>query len=131
MIFKLTLGDWECDGYYANKDYFFESNYSAERITEAYKASCRKYGVQFNSAKHDYTGLGRENLDRRRLVWASYDEPSMSREVYRLFVELGLFRMTNCGSIRMDSTMRGKIMFSKSSWALSRFPCRTISITSW
>lgn len=23
MIFKLTLGDWECDGYYANKDYFF------------------------------------------------------------------------------------------------------------
>lgn len=73
MIFKLTLGDWECDGYYANKDYFFESNYSAERITEAYKASCRKYGVQFNSAKHDYTGLGRENLDRRRLVWASYE----------------------------------------------------------
>lgn len=92
MIFKLTLGDWECDGYYANKDYFFESNYSAERITEAYKASCRKYGVQFNSAKHDYTGLGRENLDRRRLVWASYDEPSMSREVYRLFVELGLIQ---------------------------------------
>ncbi len=71
---------------------FFESNYSAERITEAYKASCRKYGVQFNSAKHDYTGLGRENLDRRRLVWASYDEPSMSREVYRLFVELGLIQ---------------------------------------
>lgn len=64
MIFKLTLGDWECNGYYANKDYFFESNYSAERITEAYKASCRKYGVQFNSAKHDYTGLGRENHDR-------------------------------------------------------------------
>lgn len=92
MIFKLTLGDWECDGYYANKDYFFESNYSAGRITEAYKASCRKYGVQFNSAKHDYTGLGRENLDRRRLVWASYDEPSMSREVYRLFVELGLIQ---------------------------------------
>lgn len=73
MIFKLTLGDWECNGYYANKDYFFESNYSAERITEAYKASCRKYGVQFNSAKHDYTGLGRENLDRRSLVWASFD----------------------------------------------------------
>lgn len=71
---------------------FFESNYSAERITEAYKASYRKYGVQFNSAKRDYTGLGRENLDRRRLVWASYDEPSMSREVYRLFVELGLIQ---------------------------------------
>jgi hypothetical protein len=67
MIFKLTLGDWECDGYYANKDYFFESNYSAERITEAYKASCRKmaekYGVEL------YEGMCVEAFVRGYVDW--------------------------------------------------------------
>lgn len=48
MIYKLVLGDWSEDGHGISKDVLIGCNCSnVNDIRNAYKASCRKLGVQF------------------------------------------------------------------------------------
>lgn len=56
MIYRLVLGDWSKDGHGYSKDVLIECNCNdVVDIQNAYKASCKKLGVQFNDDK-DYTG---------------------------------------------------------------------------
>lgn len=76
MLFTLSLGDWMQDGNCVHEDYLFDCNYPVEQIAEAYKASCRKYGVQFNSADNDYIDPASDNRSEReswRHIWGRYD----------------------------------------------------------
>lgn len=90
MIYKLALGDWSEDGHGISKDVLIGCNCSnVNDIRNAYKASCRKLGVQFNNGE-DYTG---KNLadDDPHLIWTKYQENDMSAVAYDILDKAGCF----------------------------------------
>lgn len=47
--YKLSIGDWSCDGHNECEEFIFECNKALEEIQNAYRESCRKTGFQFHA----------------------------------------------------------------------------------
>lgn len=91
MIYKLVLGDWSEDGHGISKDVLIECNCNdVIDIQNAYKASCRKLGVQFNDDDNDYTGKKLQYKDPH-IIWCEHDEDDMSKVAYDILNKAGCF----------------------------------------
>lgn len=90
MIYRLVLGDWSEDGHGILKDVLIECNCNdVVDIQNAYKASCKKLGVQFNDGE-DYTGKNLQYGDPH-LIWTEYQEDDMSVVAYDILNKAGCF----------------------------------------
>lgn len=90
MICKLALGDWSEDGHGISKDVLVECNCNnVADIQNAYKASCKKLGVQFN-VNEDYTGKKFPCRDPH-LIWTDWQEDDMSDIAYSILNDAGCF----------------------------------------
>ena len=85
MIYKLILGDWSDDGHGISKDILFDCNYPVKDIQEAYKNSCKKFGIQFDY-NENYIGDSISYGDDR-LVWTEYEENDISSFAYKILVK--------------------------------------------
>lgn len=95
MIFNLVLGDWYQDGNCVSYDNTYDINYPVERLAEAYKTSCRKYGIQFNhpTPENDYIGYAAEygkGLEDWRYVWCRYGDDVIDATVYVILEQVGI-----------------------------------------
>lgn len=89
MIYNLVLGDWAEDGHGISKNILIECNCeSVTDIQNAYKASCRKLGIQFNDNYKDYTGK-KLSWDDPHLIWTEYGEFDMSDIAYDILNKAG------------------------------------------
>lgn len=108
MLINLTLGDWAQNGNCTHEDYIYESNYPVERLAEAYETSCRKYGVQFNNAGHDFVGYGSDVNENWRYIWNRYDETGIDPVAYVTLEQAGIlteedvFRMHGSGDYYVE-----------------------------
>lgn len=82
MKIKITIGDWSQDGHNQYDESVFESNKTVEEIQDAYKASCKLTGIQFNH-NEDYTGL---KLGYRSpfLICTEYEDSKISAEALEI-----------------------------------------------
>lgn len=90
MIYRLVLGDWSEDGHGILKEVLIECNCNdVTDIQNAYKASCKKLGVQFNDDK-DYTGKNLPYGDPH-FIWTEYGDSNMSVVAYDILNNAGCF----------------------------------------
>ena len=89
MLYKLVLGDWSDDGHGQTAEVLFECNYDVHKIRQAYKDSCKKLGIAFNSTE-DYTGLGLKH-DDNRVIWMDYEEKEISKLAFDTLGEANCF----------------------------------------
>lgn len=90
MIYRLVLGDWSEDGHGILKEVLIECNCNdVTDIQNAYKASCKKFGVQFNDDK-DYTGKNLPYGDPH-FIWTEYGDSNMSVVAYDILNNAGCF----------------------------------------
>lgn len=90
MIYRLVLGDWSEDGHGILKEVLIECNCNdVVDIQNAYKASCKKLGVQFNDDK-DYTGRNLPYGDPH-FIWTEYGDSNMSVVAYDILNKAGCF----------------------------------------
>lgn len=90
MIYRLVLGDWSEDGHGILKEVLIECNCNdVVDIQNAYKASCKKLGVQFNDDK-DYTGKNLPYGDPH-FIWTEYGDSNMSAVAYDILNKAGCF----------------------------------------
>lgn len=88
--FQFHLGDWSKDGHNQFETFVFESNYPVKALQDAYKASCRGLGVQFNH-NANYSGLDAHNGYGSPLhIWTEYQKGSMSKEAEEILQKAGL-----------------------------------------
>lgn len=88
MIYKLVLGDWSKESHGISKNILVDCNCnSVTDIQNAYKASCKKLGVQFNDDE-DYTGKHLPFYDPH-LIWTTYCEGDMSKTAYDILDKAG------------------------------------------
>lgn len=88
MIYNLVLGDWAEDGHGRSKNILVDCNCeSVTDIQNAYKASCRKLGIQFNNDE-DYTGKNLSRYDPH-LIWTEYGDFDMSDIAYDILNKAG------------------------------------------
>lgn len=88
MIYKLILGDWSEDGHGISRNILVDCNCeSVTDIQNAYKASCKKLGIQFNHNK-DYTGKNLPYGDPH-LIWTEYGENDMSGIAHDILEKAG------------------------------------------
>ena len=91
MIYKLVLGDWSEDGHGISKNILVDCNCNdVTDIQNAYKASCKKLGVQFNDEADNYTGKNLQYNDPH-LIWTNYQEDEMSAIAYNILDKAGCF----------------------------------------
>lgn len=95
MLFKLVLGNWRQDGNCVHHDNIYEVNYPVERLAEAYRTSCRKYGIQFNrpTPEDDYIGYASEygkGYEDWRYVWGRYEEDGLDPTTYFVLEQAGI-----------------------------------------
>lgn len=80
----LVLGDWSGDGHGKSDNVLLLSNKSVNEIQNAYKASCKLTGLQFNH-NNDYT---ERNLDWREAgkyqIGCEYENSSPSEEAIEI-----------------------------------------------
>lgn len=91
MKCKLVLGDWSGDGHRLCTEIIFDCNYPIKDIQDAYKSSCKKFFVQFNSGE-DYTGLGSQHNDSH-MIWTQDGE--ISESIYKILEREGCFKNVN------------------------------------
>jgi hypothetical protein len=90
MRVKLVVGDWSGDGHGKSEDVFFETNKTILEIQEAYKASCKLTGVEFNG-NEDYTGLNRDwKIRKNYQIAVDYEEHEIPREAEELLLQHGI-----------------------------------------
>lgn len=88
MIYKLVLGDWSEDGHGISRNILIDCNCeSVADIQNAYKASCKKLGIQFNH-NEDYTGKNLSYGDPH-LIWTEYGENDMSDIAHDILKKAG------------------------------------------
>lgn len=66
-------------------------------MAEAYKTSCRKYGVQFNSVVNDYIEPASDNRSEReswRYIWSRYDS-NLDPTAYVVLEQAGVLDSEN------------------------------------
>ncbi|MGG4105263.1 hypothetical protein AAXB25_15200 [Paenibacillus lautus] len=87
---KIPIGDWSDDGHGKYKVFEIESNYPAFDLQEAYKASCKLVGVQFNH-NENYMGIPIDSYwDNPRLICTEYEDSSLSEFARDALIEHGL-----------------------------------------
>jgi hypothetical protein len=86
-VIKIPIGDWSDDGHGKCDIYKIESNYPVGDLQNAYKASCKLTGVQFNH-NQDYTGL-KPSYRSERLICTEYEDGSVSSFAQEVFEEFG------------------------------------------
>ena len=52
--FYVNIGDWSDDGHRESDRFLFESNYPVAQLQEAYKASCKKTGLELHTVCERY-----------------------------------------------------------------------------
>jgi len=62
---SLVLGDWSGDGHGKTSKVLVATNKTVQEIQDAYKASCKLTGVEFNH-NEDYTERKRNYVERRK-----------------------------------------------------------------
>lgn len=89
MLCKLVLGDMFSDGHSITKDILIDSNYDSETLWEAYKKSCKKLGIQFNSPYNDFTELGLDEDHDNRALFLEYGDNSIPKEYFDILDKAG------------------------------------------
>lgn len=100
MLFNLVLGDWRQDGNCVRYNNIYDVNYPVERLAEAYRTSCRKYGIQFNAPTpgNDYIGYAAEYGKGRedwRYIWCRYGEDVINSTAYIVLEQAGVLTEDN------------------------------------
>lgn len=87
---KIPIGDWSDDGHGKCEVFEIESNYPVKDLQEAYKASCKLTGLQFNH-NQNYTGLPEHNQYRtERHICTEYEDGSLSEFAIEVLQEHGI-----------------------------------------
>lgn len=77
--FKISIGDWSQDGHNQYVELVYNSNYPVIDMQNAYKASCKKLGIQFNH-NENYMGIkDGDHYGTKRHVCTEYQECEVSR----------------------------------------------------
>ena len=86
----LVLGDWSDDGHGKYDKVLLESNLGVRDIQNAYKASCKLTGVEFNH-NDDYTDLNRNHRDREDYqICVEYENNTLSDTAFTVLSKFGL-----------------------------------------
>lgn len=91
MLFKIEMGDYAGASYSVHEAAVYETNYPLKDIAEAYRKSCRKYGIQFNDPGENFTGLELTTWDMR-VIWSDPDtcKPDVDEKLRDLLIRIGL-----------------------------------------
>lgn len=81
---KLSIGDASGDGHRQSRDVVYLVNKTVKEVQDAYKASCKLTGYQFN---HNENYTGRRKLTRFSKICTDYEDSSMDQEIYEVFTE--------------------------------------------
>lgn len=86
----LVLGDWSNDGHGKYDKVLLESNCSVKDMQNAYKASCKLTGVEFNH-NDDYTGRDRDWRERENYqICVNYEDSTLSDDAFAVLSKFGL-----------------------------------------
>ncbi|ALA47891.1 hypothetical protein ABE137_12035 [Brevibacillus laterosporus] len=88
-IIKIPIGDWSNDGHGQYKVFTIKSNYPVLSLQEAYKASCKLTGLQFNHGDN-YAELPNNRISKnKRHICTEYGESTISDVAREIFAEFG------------------------------------------
>lgn len=91
MKLKITIGDWSEDGHGVYEQFVFESNKTVKEVQDAYKASCKLTGLQFNH-NDNYTGIvdNYRNYRNDRQICTEYEDSEISEFALDILKEHGI-----------------------------------------
>ena len=90
MKLRITIGDWSDDGHGVSEQFVYDSNKTVKEIQDAYKASCKLTGLQFNH-NANYTGLKEhDGYGSFRHICTEYEECEISEEALEILTEHGI-----------------------------------------
>lgn len=86
----LAMGDWSMDGHYIREHFYYNTNYPVRDMQEAYKRSCKRFGIAFHYGlgEADYTGK-ELTCTSGRLIWVEDESNYIREEAYIVLKENG------------------------------------------